>query len=60
MVVAAAALGSTHYEALAKSAEPLAMVLRSLNHGVAATVIASAAVIALPTVIMQNTFTSLH
>jgi basic amino acid/polyamine antiporter, APA family len=52
MVVAAAALGSTSYEALAKSAEPLAMVLRNLNHGVAATVIASAAVIALPTVIM--------
>ena len=52
MVVAAAALGSTNYEGLAKSAEPLAMVLRNLNHGVAATVIASAAVIALPTVIM--------
>jgi basic amino acid/polyamine antiporter, APA family len=52
MVVAAAALGSTNYEALAKSAEPLAMVLRGLNHGVAATLIASAAVIALPTVIM--------
>jgi len=52
MIVAAAALGSTNYEALAKSAEPLAMVLRGLNHGVAATLIASAAVIALPTVIM--------
>jgi APA family basic amino acid/polyamine antiporter len=43
MVVAAAALGSTNYADLAKSAEPLAMVLRNLNHGVAATVIASAA-----------------
>jgi APA family basic amino acid/polyamine antiporter len=52
MVVAVAALGSTNYGALAKSAEPLAMVLRNLNHGVAATLIASAAVIALPTVIM--------
>ncbi|MGH8239398.1 MAG: amino acid permease [Steroidobacteraceae bacterium] len=52
MIVAAAALGSTNYEGLAKSAEPLAMVLRTLNHPVAATLIASAAVIALPTVIM--------
>ena len=52
MVVAAAALGGTNYEGLANSAEPLAMVLRTLNHPVAATLIASAAVIALPTVIM--------
>lgn len=52
MVVAAAALGGSHYTDLAKSAEPLAMVLRGLNHPVAATLIASAAVIALPTVIM--------
>jgi len=52
MVVAAAALGGSHYEQLAKSTEPLAMVVRSLNHPVAATVIGSAAVIALPTVIM--------
>ena len=52
MIVAAAALGSTNYQALANSGEPLAMVLRTLNHPVAATLIASAAVIALPTVIM--------
>lgn len=52
MVVATAALGGSHYQDLAKSAEPLAMVIRGLNHPVAATVIASAAVIALPTVIM--------
>jgi APA family basic amino acid/polyamine antiporter len=52
MVVATAALGGSHYQELAKSAEPLAMVVRGLNHPVAATVIASAAVIALPTVIM--------
>ncbi|HEX4972039.1 MAG TPA: amino acid permease [Steroidobacteraceae bacterium] len=52
MVVAAAALGGSNYEALAKSAEPLALVLRGLQHPVAATVIATAAVIALPTVIM--------
>jgi len=52
MVVAAAALGSTSYQALAGSSEPLALVLRNMNHGFAATLIASAAVIALPTVIM--------
>lgn len=52
MVVAAAALGGTGAEALAASEEPLAMVLRSLNHPLAATLIGTAAVIALPTVIM--------
>lgn len=52
MVVAAAAIGSTHSEALAASSEPLAMVLRNLNHPLAATLIGTAAVIALPTVIM--------
>jgi basic amino acid/polyamine antiporter, APA family len=52
MVVAAAALGGSYYQDLANSTEPLAMVLRNLQHPVAATLIASAAVIALPTVIM--------
>lgn len=52
MAVAAAALGGSTYQALAGSSEPLAMVLRDLNHPVAATLIAGAAVVALPTVIM--------
>lgn len=52
MAVAAAALGGSNYEALAASSEPLAMVLRNLNHPFAATLIAAAAVLALPTVIM--------
>jgi len=52
MAVAAAALGGADYRALADSAEPLAMVLRTLDHPVAATLIAGAAVVALPTVIM--------
>jgi APA family basic amino acid/polyamine antiporter len=52
MVVAAAALGGSRYQDLANSAEPLAMVLRTLQHPFAAPVIATAAVIALPTVIM--------
>lgn len=52
MVVAAAALGSTKAAALGASEEPLAMVLRMLDHPFAATLIGTAAVIALPTVIM--------
>lgn len=52
MIVAAAAIGSTSTETLAASSEPLAMVLRNLNHPLAATLIGTAAVIALPTVIM--------
>jgi basic amino acid/polyamine antiporter, APA family len=52
MAVAAAALGGADYRALAASNEPLAMVLRNLNHPTAATFIATAAVLALPTVIM--------
>jgi basic amino acid/polyamine antiporter, APA family len=52
MAVAAAAMGGANYEALAKSPEPLSMVLRNLNHPLAATLIAGAAVVALPTVIM--------
>lgn len=52
MAVAAAALGGSGYQQLADSPEPLAMVLRNLNHPVAATLIAGAAVLALPTVIM--------
>jgi len=52
MAVAAAALGGADYRALANSPEPLSMVLRTLNQPFAATLIAGAAVIAMPTVIM--------
>jgi APA family basic amino acid/polyamine antiporter len=52
MVVAAAAIGSSRTEALAASGEPLAMVLRNLNHPAAAKFIGLAAIVALPTVIM--------
>ena len=50
--VAAAALGAVPYTALADSAEPLAQVLRDLGRPQAAILIAAAAVIALPTVIL--------
>jgi len=52
MAVAAAALGGASYQALADSGEPLAMVLRTLQHPTAAKFIALVAVLALPTVIM--------
>ncbi|WP_411287643.1 amino acid permease [Phenylobacterium sp.] len=52
MVVAAAALGASPFAVFSKSAEPLAFILRDLGQPVAATLIAGAAVIALPTVIM--------
>jgi basic amino acid/polyamine antiporter, APA family len=52
MAVAAAALGGADYRALAASNEPLAMVLRDLNHPTAGTFIAGVAVVALPTVVM--------
>jgi APA family basic amino acid/polyamine antiporter len=52
MVVAAAAIGGSRTEALAASTEPLAMVLRNLNHPDAAKFIGLAAIVALPTVIM--------
>ena len=56
MVIAAAALGAMPFASFAKSAEPLALVLRSLNAPGAATIIAAAAVIALPTVILAFMF----
>ncbi len=56
MVVAAAALGASPFEAFSKSPEPLAFVLRELGQPTAAAVIAGAAVIAMPTVIMVFMF----
>ena len=52
MAVAAAALGAIPFLDFARSPEPLAHILRSLGHPLAATAIAAAAVIALPTVIL--------
>jgi len=56
MAVAAAALGGADHRTLAASNEPLAFVLRNLNHPLAATMIAGVAVLALPTVIMAFMF----
>jgi len=52
ILVAAAAVGGLPFIEFATSEEPLAHVLRTLGHPGAATMIAAAAVIALPTVIL--------
>ena len=52
MAVAAAALGASPYRAFAGNAAPLVFILRSLSHPLAATVVAGAAIVALPTVIL--------
>ncbi len=52
MAVAAAAVGALAYTRFANSPEPLALILRELGQGTAATYLAASAVIALPTVIL--------
>ncbi|MEG3175764.1 amino acid permease [Sphingomonas sp. RB3P16] len=52
MAVAVAAVGALPFTALANSPEPLALVLRNLGQPVAAHLIALAAIIALPSVIL--------
>ena len=56
MVVAAVALGASPFNVFAKSGDPLAFILRETQHPLAAVLIAAAAVIALPTVIMAFMF----
>jgi APA family basic amino acid/polyamine antiporter len=52
IIVAATAVGAVPYTEFAKSAEPLALILRDLHQGRVATVVAAAAAIALPTVLL--------
>ncbi|WP_375391463.1 amino acid permease [uncultured Sphingomonas sp.] len=52
MVVGAAAVGAVSYTRFGKSAEPLALILAELGRGGVATVVALAAAIALPTVLL--------
>jgi basic amino acid/polyamine antiporter, APA family len=52
MVVAAAAVGALPFTRFSDSAEPLALILRELGQGRVATIVAAAAAIALPTVIL--------
>jgi len=52
MIVAACAVGAWPFEEFARSGEPLAFILRSLNHPNAAFAIGAAAIVALPSVIL--------
>ena len=52
MLVGAAAVGALSYTRFANSPEPLALILRELGQGRVATVIAAAAAVALPTVLL--------
>ena len=56
MVIAACALGVTPYGPFSKSPEPLAYALKQLGQPRAAAIIAGAAVVAMPTVIMVFMF----
>jgi APA family basic amino acid/polyamine antiporter len=56
MVVAACALGASPFRVFSDSPEPLAFVLRELGRPAAASIIAGAAVVAMPTVIMVFMF----
>ncbi|OYY77326.1 MAG: amino acid permease [Sphingomonas sp. 28-62-20] len=52
LVVAAAAVGAIGFARFADSPEPLALILRELGQGQIATIVAAAAAIALPTVLL--------
>lgn len=52
LVVAATAVGALHYTKFANSPEPLALILRGIGQNGVATIVAAAAAIALPTVIL--------
>ncbi|MBL8771733.1 MAG: amino acid permease [Phenylobacterium sp.] len=56
MVIAACALGVVPYEPFSRSSEPLAYALKALGQNTAAELIAGAAVVAMPTVIMVFMF----
>jgi APA family basic amino acid/polyamine antiporter len=52
VLVAMAAVGAMSFTVFAKSAEPLALIMRELGHGTAALAIGVVAIIALPTVLL--------
>ncbi|RZA15754.1 MAG: amino acid permease, partial [Lysobacteraceae bacterium] len=52
MLVALAAVGAMRYSVFGQSPEPLAMIMRGLGHAGAAKIVAAAAVVALPTVLL--------
>ncbi len=56
MLIGASALGAMNFKDFARSGEPLSLILRTLGAPIAAQLIAGAAVVALPTVILAFMF----
>ncbi|HEV7287937.1 amino acid permease [Sphingomonas sp.] len=56
MIVAATAVGAVSFTQFANSPEPLALILRSIGQDTVARIVATAAVIALPTVLLAFLF----
>jgi APA family basic amino acid/polyamine antiporter len=56
VLVAAGAVGTTHYETLAGNTEPLASILRDLGFPAVGNLVALAAIVALPTVVLMMLF----
>ncbi|WP_428835736.1 amino acid permease [Sphingomonas rustica] len=56
MLVAAAAVGAVPFARFANSPEPLALILRSMNQDTIARIVATTAVVALPTVLLAFLF----
>ncbi len=52
VIVALAAVGALHYTVFANSPAPLALIMRELGQGTASKIVAGAAVVALPTVLL--------
>src|SRR5688572_22022193 len=52
MIVALAAVGAMNYTAFSQSPAPLALIMRELGQGTASKIVAGAAVVALPTVLL--------
>ena len=52
LIVAVAAVGALNYQTFAQSPAPLALIMRELGQGTAAGIVAGAAVVALPTVLL--------
>ncbi|AXK72412.1 amino acid permease [Lysobacter sp. TY2-98] len=52
LLVAVAAVGAMHFTVFAQSPAPLALIMRELGQGAAAKIVAGAAVVALPTVLL--------
>src|SRR5688572_21928054 len=60
MIVALAAVGAMNYTAFSQSPAPLALIMRELGQGTASKIVAGAAVVALPTVLLAFLYGQPH